>query len=427
MNKKSSGSLKSKVSWTLIGNLIFQASQWLMLSILSKVADPIMVGQYSLALAITTPIMVFMNLQLRTILATDAKSLYGYGDYFTIRFFSNIVFMLVVTIILMLGNYNQLTIIVTIIIAIAKITESFTDLIYGYNQKHENMKNIAVSQILRGALSLILFTLLIIITGKLELAVLGICVAWLVVLITYDTKKLSSYSLKFLTINKTLNFKLIKIAIPLGIVLLLSSLNTNIPRMFIERFIGLTELGYFAAIAYLIVAGNTVIVSIGQAAAPRLAKYVANLQFGAFKKLLTKLILIGFSIGLVGSIGALIAGEWFLKTVYTESYARYNNLFLLLMIVGGLDYISSFFGYGLTALRNYRIQPKIAIFWTLSCVVTSLFFIPAYGLIGAGYALLLSSFIRLILQSLAFKYSYRLLQRTGGDSFEKNTSRIVVK
>jgi O-antigen/teichoic acid export membrane protein len=42
--------------------------------------------------------------------------------------------------------------------------------------------------------------------------------------------------------------------LPLGVVAALVLLNTNIPRYFIERYLGEWELGIFAALAYIMVA-----------------------------------------------------------------------------------------------------------------------------------------------------------------------------
>lgn len=60
---------------------MYTACQWGMLSVLSKLGTPQVVGQFALALAITTPIVFFFNLQLRIVQATDARSEYAFSDY----------------------------------------------------------------------------------------------------------------------------------------------------------------------------------------------------------------------------------------------------------------------------------------------------------------------------------------------------------
>ena len=75
-------SLRKNFSWTFAGNVVYALSQWGMLTVLAKLGSPEMVGRFALGLSITAPIVMFTNLQLRQIQATDARGEYRFGDYF---------------------------------------------------------------------------------------------------------------------------------------------------------------------------------------------------------------------------------------------------------------------------------------------------------------------------------------------------------
>src|SRR5258705_3850358 len=77
--------LAGQVGWTLAGNVGYAVCQWGMLIALAKSLSPAMVGQFGLGLAIAIPILMFTNLQLRSIQATRASEHYEFGDYFGIR------------------------------------------------------------------------------------------------------------------------------------------------------------------------------------------------------------------------------------------------------------------------------------------------------------------------------------------------------
>src|SRR5262249_58494076 len=62
------------------------------------------------------------------------------------------------------------------------------------------------------------------------------------------------------------------LAFPLGVVMALISLTSNIPRYFIETYFGIRELGIFAALLYVTTAGMTLISAIGNSLTPRLAR-----------------------------------------------------------------------------------------------------------------------------------------------------------
>ena len=66
-------SLRSNVVWTLIGSLTYALCQWVMLSVLAKWGSPALVGEFALGLAVTAPVFMLTNLQLRAIQATDAR------------------------------------------------------------------------------------------------------------------------------------------------------------------------------------------------------------------------------------------------------------------------------------------------------------------------------------------------------------------
>jgi O-antigen/teichoic acid export membrane protein len=180
----------------------------------------------------------------------------------------------------------------------------------------------------------------------------------------------------------------------MGLVMMLISLNSNIPRYVVEHYLGEQELGIFAAIAYLIMVGGTIISALGQAASPRLAKYYAQANAKAFWALLSKLLGIGAVIGGLSVLVALIAGREILTVLYQPEYAQHTDLLVWLMVAGGLSYIASFLGYGMTAAQHFQIQLPLFISVTTVSALTCLWLIPNIGLNGAAIALILAAVVQ---------------------------------
>src|SRR5690606_40180926 len=65
-------SLRVNFSWTLAGNIVYAGCQWAMLVVLARLGRAEMVGQFALGLAITGPVLMCTNLNLRSVPATDA-------------------------------------------------------------------------------------------------------------------------------------------------------------------------------------------------------------------------------------------------------------------------------------------------------------------------------------------------------------------
>ena len=78
-------SLRANFAWTLAGNVLYGACQWGMLSVLAKLGSPSIVGQFTLGLAVSAPVFMFTNLQLRAVQATDVNVEHGFANYFTLR------------------------------------------------------------------------------------------------------------------------------------------------------------------------------------------------------------------------------------------------------------------------------------------------------------------------------------------------------
>jgi O-antigen/teichoic acid export membrane protein len=369
-------SLRRNFSWTFTGNLVYAASQWGMLVLLAKLGSPEMVGQFTLGLAVTAPVMMFTNLQLRAIQATDARQEYSFNDYLTLRLLGTVLAFLIIIGITVTSGYPWKLSLVLLVIGFSKGIESISDVFYGLIQQHERMDWISISSMIKGILSLLMLDLGMILTHSVLGGTIGLVIAWTLVLVCYDIprgilllkisvkkeeEELGSYSGKSKDDRGNLPgpniFRLLQphwhgkrlskltwLALPLGFVMMLISLNANIPRYFIENSLGVRELGIFGALSYLMVAGSMVVNALGQSASPKLAKYYAAGNKSAFEKLIWQLMGMGFLLGVVGVIVALVGGKPLLTLIYGSEYAQNLDVFVWLMVATGISYVSSFQG-----------------------------------------------------------------------------------
>jgi O-antigen/teichoic acid export membrane protein len=223
-----------------------------------------------------------------------------------------------------------------------------------------------------------------------------LAVGWAVVLVFYDIRNAISILNNSIVLQprwklKTL-LQLIWLALPLGFVMMLISLNTNIPRYIIEQYLGERELGVFAAMAYLTVVGGMVVNALGESASARLAKYYADEDGAAFWKLLLKLVAIGFLLGVSGVLVAVVMGREILTLLYQSEYALQADVFVWLMVAAGIGYVGSFLGSGVTATRQFDQFPIPFLVATIMTAGFSWLLIPKYFLVGAAWAVCASAF-----------------------------------
>jgi len=405
--------LRRNFSWAFAGHVLYGTAQWGMLVVFAKLGTPEMLGQFALGLAVVSPVITLTNLQLQQVQATDARQQYQFGDYLALRLITTPLAIVVILGIVFITDYRWETVLVILLVGLARAAESVSDVFYGLLQQRERMDRVAKSMVIKGLLSLIALSLGVYYLGSVVWGAVGLLFAWTLVLLAYDIwsgavvlqdlpqgrPRLTSRKALLSKLQprwqiKTLK-ELVRLALPLGVVAALVLLNTNIPRYFIERYLGEWELGIFAALAYIMVAGLLVLLAIAQAVSPRLAKHYVARNGRQFSMLLLRMLFVAVSLGLIGVLIALIAGQEILALLYGPEYAVYWDVFLWLMVAAAINYIGAILGVGMTAARYFGVQVPLYFSVVCSCAAACLWLVPAAGLRGAATALIIAAVVQL--------------------------------
>lgn len=395
-------SLRANFSWIFLGRTVYAASQWGILVVLARLGTPEIVGRFGLALAITAPVFALLNLNLRTLLATDARREYTFDTYLGLRLTAIAISVLAILAFILGVGYLKEVSAVILALVLAKAIESVSDLLFGLIQKHERLDYIAKSAMLKGPLSLLCLGGLFFLTGSLLWAVLGLATVWAGVLLLYDvsnTRRLLQDDERFRPSFRISQLsKLAWLAAPLGVTTVLISINSSVPRYLIEHHHGEALLGIFAAMVYITVAGDIVFAALRQAATPRLSKYFGNNR-QAFMKLLAKLVGVGIVLGMGGVLLSLLVGEELLTLIYGPSYGAYADVFVWIMIGGMAMYIVGFLFIAMIAMRLLRAQVLISAASTSVGLAGAWLLIPDFGLMGAAWSMLIAACLNLLLGS----------------------------
>ena len=400
-------SLASNASWTVLGDGVYAACQWGILIILARLGDAEMVGRFALALAITAPIMLFCGLALRPVLSTDAKSEFEFGEYLGLRLLSIGVGLIAIAGVSTMTEAD--TALIVLVLGLAKGVEAVSDVCYGFLQKYERMPTIAKSNLLKGPLSFLAVAATLYVTDSLAAALFAMTALWALILVVYDLpncSKLTAHGLKPIWASNRLR-ALFRLALPLGVTMMLLALNANMPRYFIQQYLGVRELGVFAAMAYLLVAGSAFVNSIGQTISPRLARHWADDDLRQFRSLLVRLAGGVALLGAVGVIAAWIAGSPMLRWIYGNEFADRSDVLVLIMVAAAVSYLASAVGYGMMAARLIRIQSIQFICVTVAGFLGCWILIPRFGLLGAAYGMGMSFLVQVFIGLLSIWYAYR--------------------
>ena len=421
-------SLRADFSWTFVGNAVYAGGQFATLMLLAKLLQPEYVGQYALALAVVYPVIQLTNLQLRAVMTSDTRRRTHFGHYFSLRVLTTLSALVVIFSITQLLRYGRELTSGILVVGVAYAVEAVSDVYYARLQLHDRMAEISKSMMARALLSVVALAVTTYLSRSLFWGIAGIVLARAIVLFGYDicerTHGLGS-QFKWVSRNEELAPRfdlrvqqgLLWLSFPLGIVVLLSTLNSSVPSYFIKHALGERDLGIFAAIGFATSVGNMAVVSLGQSAFTRLARSFAAGNLAAFGSLLGKLLAFGAALGACGMLLSKLAGREILTILFRPEYAERADLLPWIMAAGGVVYMAQFVGFGLTAAGYYNSQVVLNVLANISLLAGCYWLIARQGLMGAILAMLIAAIVQLaasvmILVAAMRKHAHKSAEET---------------
>ena len=391
---------KIDFAWVLSGNVLYSACQWGIVLVLAKLGTAAQVGEYALALAVSAPVVLFANLQLRALLASDVKNEFSFAQYLTFRFVSLAGAMLAVVVVASIQSDVSRASLV-LLMGFAQVLEIVSDTYYGLMQKYDRMDRISHSLIIKGPLSLGMLALAMYATRSVSWAVAGLALGRLLVLVSFDARlgfveTAGGVRLARLWEWKAGNMRrLLRTALPLGVISLLIALNSSIPRYFVEAHAGTADLGIFSAIASLLTAGNLVVGAFGQSIFLPVATACTNFDRAQYRAFVAQAVALGGALGAGGIVAAALFGRFILTNLFRPEYGARADIFIWLPVAGTISYVASGLGYVMTAARSLKPQIPLLAATVLAAAAASVWLIPRYGLRGAAAAALVSALVQL--------------------------------
>jgi O-antigen/teichoic acid export membrane protein len=396
------------LSWTLVGNIIYAASQFGMLIVLSKLGSAEILGEFSFALSVTAPIILLLNFDMRTVICTDTKSNILFSDYLGFRLLTTAVALAAIFSLTLIISTSFESRIVILLIGFSKSCESVSDILCGFMQKNYNMDFVSKSTILKSLSSILGMSMLFALTHNLVMACSGLSIAWLLTLLFYDFPRVKKFLKKpniidkhkfniYPSFDKIKIQQLLKIGLPLGIVTTLVSFNIYIPRYYLNYFVGKSELGIFTSLISLLMVGGIIAASASQVAIPVLANYYAQTRKKDFFKVFTSLILFSLVIGLFLTFISMVWGAELLQLLFGKEYAAYSYLLVRLIVGSTLANMFWFLSSLMTMFNKFYSQLPIFACVQISCIMCCNYLIPIAGIEGAVTSFIVSLVVQCVL------------------------------
>ena len=392
--------LRADFSWVLSGNVIYSACQWCIVIFLAKLGSPEDVGLYALGLAVAAPIIFFANLQVRTLLASDVKNEFRFGQYLTFEFVSLSMAFVAILCVAGWSGSDWLHRGIIALVGFAQTLEYVSDTFYGLMQKYDRMDRMSHSLMMKGPLAVSLLCVTMYLTRNVLWAVLALVLGRMLILLLWDSRlafasRVDSGLAARLEWNNRDMFRLLRLAWPLGVISMLASLTGNIPRYFIEGNRGTAELGIYSAIASLLTAGSLIVSAFGQSVMVPAARAAADGDRPRYRSFILQSVLLGAALGIGALLVAMIGGRFLLTHIFRPEYGEHADIFVWLMGAGVVYFMNSGIGYVMTAARALKPQVPLLL---ANCTATALscsWLVPRHGLRGAAEALAIASVVQL--------------------------------
>lgn len=375
-------------SWVFLGNLSNSLFLWSILVVMAKTEGPELVGSYAFALLINAPVFMFLDMQLKNVYLTkegiNKKNLITYRLHTVI---CALIYSIIVS--FLFPQYSTLIILVGLI----KTIDLIIDFNIGVFQDTFQFQKSGLGLFLKALFSFGGYCIGIYVFSSITVGLLLIILMKILNLIFYDYRylKLDNMFLLSNTQDLLINFKKYY---PLGFVLLLLSLNANVPRFFIEHNLGVYELGVYAALAYFMASGRTVYNSLIESYFPVLRNHF-NLQKSKYYSSVNLVIILIFFLCLLGSIVGYLFGDQLIILFYSEEYLEMNVFYVLLLALF-VYFFAKLIDLLLILYSAYNFN-MYSLCFSFSLNILSIgYFIDQFGLVGAALSFLFAMLAYLV-------------------------------
>lgn len=385
------GTFRRAASYTLLGNAVWSAANFLIFTYIAKTSSLLVAGIYGLTIAITSPLNDFSQLNLRALQNTDVKREYVFGDYLGLRILGVVAMLLLLLPIAFVSTADAFVRLCIFLFGVKCGVEAFSDVLFGHLQQMDRLDYVGISLGLRGALGSVALCVALWLTQNLAWAIAAYIGVSLIALLAFDLpftvrQHLAQYPREELIPRFNRVPALFWLAIPLGITILLVSLNMQAGRYIVNQFLGKDEVAVITGMAYLIVIGRVVVIAAGTAASTRLARFAAAHDPAGYARFAVKLTFIALAAVIFVPLVGYLAGQPILRALYSEAYVRPSLEFALVLLGGALSYLGIIFGYMMTSLRVIRPQVLIYTAVLVVTVVTGWLWIPSQHLMGYAWS-----------------------------------------
>ena len=345
-------SVRSSVLWNTAGSIFYYFCQWLMTALVVRISGVETAGILALCISSGNIWIAIANFGMHNFQASDTKDKYSFDTYLASRYVSGAIALLSSIVYVLVLSYSLEKGLCIILFFLYRFSESIEDIYYAAFQKDWRVDIAGKSMLLRGLLSIGLFTAVLMASDNLALTIFCIGLACMAAVFLYDGRLGKKY--RSGRADKREVKALLIECLPLAVYYLLNTFVPMAPRLFMDPILGAYKLGVYGSIA----TPTAVIQMIAiYAFNPFITLFAEEMDRGdmkGFRKSLGRCLLWLFGISAAAVAAGIILGHWGLTILYGAEIAEYDELLTPLILVAALMAFAWLLGGVLIAIRSVR-------------------------------------------------------------------------
>lgn len=391
----------AKASWLVLANLVSTLAKVATFVVLANLGGIATAGQYTLALAVVSPVFILVGLSLRQIYVSSHENV-GYGGFLWLRLASGLVGVAAVGV----GGAILVPSLLPVLVAMSvyKFAEGQVDIRMAAFQRVSDLKTHAILLMLFNLLASGGLWGLYIASGKLAMSIILSSVLGLALCVILAAVKRPQGVERHLTPSVQFTRSAIARGLPLSISSFAVSLGTSVPVLFLGVFHSPHAVGIYSAIYNISTASNILYTAASQAQLRSFSEFAATNNYASLMDQGRKASWSLFLAGLVGAVLVYFFGVSAFSLVFGYNF---EGFLPALMIMGATICLAPF-GFildcQLTALHRFKSLGSIATATLAVSVCIASLVVPPLSVLGATLVPLTA----MVLRNVA---KYRLLRR----------------
>ena len=405
--------LKKNTIWNIIGTGINAFASLIFMIIVTRINDVNEAGIFTFAFSLATLFNVIGTYAGRIYQVTEKKDISN-NEFLVNRLITCLIMMIIAIGYVILKKYELNKIIIVVLLCIWKMLEAFSDVIYAFLQKNDELYKVGVTLTIKNILGIAVFLVVDLITKNLIISILSFIIVYTLVMIFYDFIQTDMRKQIKGRVEKKNVLDIFVKGFPTFCVTFLNIYIINASKYAID---GLMADSYQAIFGIIVMPATLMILLAQFMVHPFLNiinNYVEKNDYKSVNKLLLKISACLFVIGVVAIVFCYFIGIYILEFVYGISLIDYN-LCLSIILVGSIfSALTSVIITILIAMRYTVIQMIIYIVVTVCAYISSNILVQKFGVMGAS----VSYSLIMITNCIIFYLTYLIIvKKTNSKNF----------